>query len=103
MLDHLIYLISLCFVYNLSNASEMISIGLDNCKLTYEVLFTFHFKIVEFPWVLIFELGISNFKIVAHNFAEFLEVKKLVFSRTSKGNVTNLKFTKGGGRSENYT
>ena len=44
MLDHLIYLISLCFVYNLSNASGMISIGLDNCELTYEVLFTFDFK-----------------------------------------------------------
>ena len=46
---------------------------------------------------MVFDLGISNFKIVAHNFAEFLEVKKLVFSRTSKGNVTNLKFPEEGG------
>ena len=44
MLGHLIYLISLCFVYNLSKASRMISIGLDNCDLTYEVLFTFDFR-----------------------------------------------------------
>ena len=36
---------------------------------------------VKFPWVLVFDHGISNFKIVAHNFAEFLGVKKLVFSR----------------------
>ena len=49
---------------------------------------------VKFPWVLAFDLGISNLKIVAHNFAEFpgAGVKKLVFSRISKGNVTNLKF-----------
>ena len=53
---------------------------------------------MEFPWVLVFDLGISNFKIVAHNFAEFLKVKKLVFSRTSKGNVTNLNFQRGGGQ-----
>ena len=48
---------------------------------------------MKFPWVLIFDLGISNFKMVAHNFAEFpgAGVKKLVFSRISKGNVTNLK------------
>ena len=52
---------------------------------------------MKFPWVLVFDLGISNFKIVAHNFAEFLEVKKFVFSRTSKGNVTNLKFPEEGG------
>ena len=47
---------------------------------------------MKFPWVLVFDLGISNFKIVAHNFAEFPGVKNLVFSRISKGNVTNLKF-----------
>ena len=52
---------------------------------------------VKFPWVLAFDLGISNLKIVAHNFAEFpgAGVKKLVFSRISKGNVTNLKFPEG--------
>ena len=53
---------------------------------------------VKFPWVLVFDHGISNFKIVAHNFAKFLGVKKLVFSRISKGNVTNLKFPEGGFR-----
>ena len=50
---------------------------------------------MKFPWVWIFDLGISNFKIVAQNGgAEFpgAGVKKLVFSRISKGNVTNLKF-----------
>ena len=52
---------------------------------------------MKFPWVLIFDLGISSFKMVAHNFAEFpgAGVKKLVFSRISKGNVTNLKFPEG--------
>ena len=50
---------------------------------------------MKFPWVLVFDLGISNFKIVAHNFAEFPGVKNLVFSRISKGNVTNLKFPEG--------
>ena len=50
---------------------------------------------MKFPWVLFFDLGISNFQIVAHNFAEFPGVEKLVFSRISKGNVTNLKFSKG--------
>ena len=49
---------------------------------------------MKFPWVLVFDLGISNFKIVAHNFAEFPGVKNL-FSRISKGNVTNLKFPEG--------
>ena len=49
---------------------------------------------MKFPWVLVFDLGISNFKIVAHNFAEFPGVKNL-FSRTSKGNATNLKFPEG--------
>ena len=53
---------------------------------------------VKFPWVLVFDHGISNFKIVAHNFAEFLGLKKLVFSRISKVNATNLKFPEGGFR-----
>ena len=55
---------------------------------------------MKFPWVSVFDLGISNFKVAAHNFAEFLEVKKLVFSRTSEGNVTNLKFPEEGGGGE---
>ena len=50
---------------------------------------------MKFPWVLVFGLGISNFKIVGHNFPEFPGVKKLVFSRISKGNLTNLKFLEG--------
>ena len=50
---------------------------------------------MKFPWVLVFDLEISNFKIVAQNFAEFPGVKNLVFSRISKGNVTNLKFPEG--------
>ena len=50
---------------------------------------------MKFPWVLIFDLVISNFKIVAHNFAEFPGVERLVFSRISKGNATNLKFSNG--------
>ena len=50
---------------------------------------------VKLLWVLVFDLGISNFKIVAQNFAEFPGVKNLVFSRISKGNVTNLKFPEG--------
>ena len=49
---------------------------------------------MKFPWALVFDLGISNFKIVAQNFAEFPGVKNL-FSRISKGNVTNLKFPEG--------
>ena len=57
---------------------------------------------MKFPWVLVFDLGISNFKIVAHNFAEFPEVKNLVFSGISKGNVTNLKAPEGS-VSEKYT
>ena len=50
---------------------------------------------VKFPWVLVFDLTISIFKIVAHNSAEFPGVKNFIFSRISKGNVTNLKFPEG--------
>ena len=50
---------------------------------------------MKFPWVLFFDLGISNSKIVAQYFAEFPGVKNLFFSRISKGNVTNLKLPEG--------